>query len=336
MFFKDLDDILKYIVALSNVSGGEIFIENYDLQDLEIAIKDKIINIPDYWFKNKENNYILNIKSNKIDTFLKLDTEFGYEFIRFIIKEDEIIPATKEMRETILISEKEVLVKCNSFISDTEVIDNREIKNKIINIKDNLILFVKRNLLYSKDKLWNISPEIVENAINKALYEYNYENNFPIELSIFDSNKIIIKYFLGNKKDRRFVDAIDVKDEYLFGNKIRVLILNADNDNIPKKTVFKEHKKESISFMESKENGIAYSSKTLKFKIMLEITKSPVTSKEIMSALELKDRESFYNTYLKPAIKEGYIKYTIPEKPRSPKQKYVRTEKGNEYLKSRF
>lgn len=317
MFFKNLDDILKNIVALSNVSGGEIFIENYDLQDLELAIKDKIINIPDYWFKNKGNNYILNIKSNEIDTFLKLDTEFGYEFIRFIIKEGEIIPATKEMREEVLISGKEVLVKCNSFISDTEIIDNREIRNKLNNIKDDLILFVKRNLSYSKDKLWNISPEIVENSINKALYEYDYENNFPIELSVFDSNKIVIKYFLGNKKDRRFVDAINVKDEYLFGNKIRILILNSD-----------------IHPINTKNNNIAVSSKNSKFKTMLEITEEAITSKDIMSVLKLKDRESFYNTYLKPAIREGYIQYTIPEKPRSPKQRYIRTEKALEYLKN--
>lgn len=317
MFFKNLDDILKNIVALSNVSGGEIFIENYDLQDLELAIKDKIINIPDYWFKNKGNNYILNIKSNEIDTFLKLDTEFGYEFIRFIIKEGEIIPATKEMREEVLISGKEVLVKCNSFISDTEIIDNREIRNKLNNVKDDLILFVKRNLSYSKDKLWNISPEIVENSINKALYEYDYENNFPIELSVFDSNKIVIKYFLGNKKDRRFVDAINVKDEYLFGNKIRILILNSD-----------------IHPINTKNNNIAVSSKNSKFKTMLEITEEAITSKDIMSVLKLKDRESFYNTYLKPAIREGYIQYTIPEKPRSPKQRYIRTEKALEYLKN--
>ena len=333
MFFKDPDDILKYIVALSNVSGGEFFIENYDLQKLELEIKDRIINIPDYWFKNKENNYILNIKSNKDDTFLKLNTDFGYEFVRFIIKDNEVIPATKEMRENILISEKEVLVKCNSFISDTEIIDSREITNKIIDIKDDLILFVKRNLLYSKEKLWNIPPEIVENAINKALYEYNHENNFPIELSIFNSNKIIIKYFLGDKKDRRFIDGIDVKDEYLFGNKIRLLVLKADNKSNVKKPVLNEvEQKKIITPRVSKDEGTISASKISKFKTMLEITETPVTSKEIMNALALKDRESFYNTYLKPAIRDGYIKYTIPEKPRSPKQKYVRTEKGSEYL----
>jgi len=321
MIFKEPDDILKYIVALSNVSGGEIFIENYDLHKLELSIKDRIINIPDYWFKNKENNYILNIKSSNEDSFLKINTEYGYEFVRLIIKENEIIPATTEMRENILISEKEVLVKCNSFITDTEIIDSRDIKNKIINIKDDLTLFIKRNLLYSKEKLWNISPEKVENAINKFLYEYNHENNFPVELNIFNSNKIVIKYFLGTKKDRRFVEDINVKDEYLFGNKIRVLTLH-ENEG----TISIPIKKESNNI--HKEKTIINSSKNhSKLEILLEITKTPVTSKEIMNALGLKDRETFYNNYLKPAIKDGYVKYTIPEKPRSPKQRYVRTEK---------
>ena len=52
-------------------------------------------------------------------------------------------------------------------------------------------------------------------------------------------------------------------------------------------------------------------SKISRFKTMLKITREAVTSKEIMNALKLKDRESFYNTYLKPAIKEGYIKSQI-------------------------
>jgi len=350
MIFESLDSILSRIVGLANISGGEIFIENFDFDKIEAGIKTRVINTPDYWFKNKENGYILNIKSNEEDTFLKSETEYGYEFKRFIIKDDKVALASKETRENLLISEKEVLVKCNSFLGEMEVIDYREIRNKVNTIKDDLILFVKRNLLYSKEKLWNIPPEMVEMAINKTLYEYSYENNFPIELSVYDSKKLVIKYFLGHKKDRRYVELLDVKDEYLFGNKIRVLTLIADEELAPKvENLRNKALKEEVKAIKTEETKQvkasaekvfkdSYSSsnldeKTKRFNIMLETSIKPVTSKAIMLAIGLKDRETFYNNYLKPAIRDGYIQYTIPEKPRSPKQRYLITKEGLDILK---
>ena len=47
-----------------------------------------------------------------------------------------------------------------------------------------------------------------------------------------------------------------------------------------------------------------------------------------MAILDLKHREYFRDTYLLPAIEEGYIELTIPDKPNSPNQKYRLTEKG--------
>ncbi len=41
-----------------------------------------------------------------------------------------------------------------------------------------------------------------------------------------------------------------------------------------------------------------------------------------------KDRVNFHGKYLEPALTLGLIKMTIPDKPRSSKQKYRITEKG--------
>ena len=43
---------------------------------------------------------------------------------------------------------------------------------------------------------------------------------------------------------------------------------------------------------------------------------------EIMEFLELKDRMHFVSDYLQPALNAGFIEMTIPDKPRSSKQKY--------------
>jgi len=49
---------------------------------------------------------------------------------------------------------------------------------------------------------------------------------------------------------------------------------------------------------------------------------------EIMKRLELRHRQNFLNSYLNPALEAGLIKMTIPESPKSKKQKYRLTAKG--------
>lgn len=50
--------------------------------------------------------------------------------------------------------------------------------------------------------------------------------------------------------------------------------------------------------------------------------------KEMLSVAGLKDRESFMNLYVAPAIAGGYVRLLYPDKPRHPRQKYLLTVKG--------
>ena len=50
--------------------------------------------------------------------------------------------------------------------------------------------------------------------------------------------------------------------------------------------------------------------------------------KEMLEAIGLKNRESFMDVYLNPAIAEGYVRLLYPDKPRHPRQKYLLTVKG--------
>ena len=52
--------------------------------------------------------------------------------------------------------------------------------------------------------------------------------------------------------------------------------------------------------------------------------------KEINYADELGNREHFRANILNPLIKKGLLKLTIPDKPSSPKQKYVAIKVKNE------
>ena len=49
---------------------------------------------------------------------------------------------------------------------------------------------------------------------------------------------------------------------------------------------------------------------------------------EIMKVLNLKDRMHFSKKYMQPALQQGLVEMTIPDKPKSKLQKYRLTEKG--------
>lgn len=54
----------------------------------------------------------------------------------------------------------------------------------------------------------------------------------------------------------------------------------------------------------------------------------------IQNALGLSDRKSFRERHLKPALAEGLIEMTIPDKPNSRLQKYRLTDKGRQWLEA--
>lgn len=62
-------------------------------------------------------------------------------------------------------------------------------------------------------------------------------------------------------------------------------------------------------------------------KVVLVIN-GEVKRDKIQEALELKHRDYFMESYLKPAMEQGYVEQTIPNKPTSPNQKYRLTKKG--------
>ncbi len=65
---------------------------------------------------------------------------------------------------------------------------------------------------------------------------------------------------------------------------------------------------------------------------LLEVISGEMNRKQIQEALGLKDTEHVRKTYLLPALQAGLIEMTIPDKPRSSKQRYRLTTAGREYL----
>jgi hypothetical protein len=57
-----------------------------------------------------------------------------------------------------------------------------------------------------------------------------------------------------------------------------------------------------------------------------------MTRQQLREAIGLRDDEHFRRAYLIPALEAGLIEMTIPEKPRSSRQKYRLTARGRQLM----
>ena len=75
-----------------------------------------------------------------------------------------------------------------------------------------------------------------------------------------------------------------------------------------------------------------YPTSTMQVRKLLRVLDGERSRAEILARLELKDRVNLMTEYLRPALVAGFVEMTIPDKPRSSKQKYRLTAKGRDLL----
>ena len=64
-------------------------------------------------------------------------------------------------------------------------------------------------------------------------------------------------------------------------------------------------------------------------KLMAVITEEPKSANELMELVGMKHKLTFRDNYLKPAVRLGLVLMTVPNKPRSSKQKYYKNKTKN-------
>jgi ATP-dependent DNA helicase RecG len=71
-------------------------------------------------------------------------------------------------------------------------------------------------------------------------------------------------------------------------------------------------------------------------RLLLELDLGEKSTIQLLEALHLKHRPTFRSNYLHPALVDGFIERTIPDKPNSSKQRYRLTSKGRQALNKKF
>ena len=106
-----------------------------------------------------------------------------------------------------------------------------------------------------------------------------------------------------------------------------------DRDIVPREETFLLRKCECDTFVRAPQVPPKHPPSTPQAKKVLEFCISPRMREDIQNHLGLKDRKHLRQSILKPLVEEGLLSLTIPDKPNSPKQQYVITEKGKNLLK---
>ncbi|MBO5211057.1 MAG: hypothetical protein J6B80_03910 [Clostridia bacterium] len=97
-------------------------------------------------------------------------------------------------------------------------------------------------------------------------------------------------------------------------------------------TVFIEFILEQISAVLSEILGLAGDSTanlSEYVKMLLSVMEydTPYTANAILDLLKLKSKETLRKNYLNPALEEGLVKMTLPDKPNSRNQRYIKIKK---------
>ncbi len=81
-------------------------------------------------------------------------------------------------------------------------------------------------------------------------------------------------------------------------------------------------------------SGTATGEVTAEVRRLVGVMRGEMKRSEIQRALGLKHEDHFREAYLRPALEAGVIEMTIPDKPRSSRQKYRLTAPGQVLLKA--
>lgn len=180
--------------------------------------------------------------------------------------------------------------------------------------------------------LWQIHPFGEGNTRTTAVFAIKYlrsigfdvNNDLFAEHSWYFRNALVRANYRNVRKgiepDMRFLNLffrnllMDERNEL----KNRCMVVNLPSEMADEHT--------PISTRQASDK---YPTSSMEIDMLIKVlAEQQLSIKELLAAMQLKDRENFMVNYLNPAIKEGFVTMLYPNKPRHPRQKYLLTVKG--------
>lgn len=218
--------------------------------------------------------------------------------------------------------------------------DRDDIRVNLIRSYERLMQFIAKHLndkfYLEKDQRINLRDKIFREVISNLLIHREFANPFPAKL-IIEKEKVITENsnkahgngiidpenfspFPKNPTIAKFFKEIGWVDE--LGSGVRNIYKYNKIYSGVEPTFMEDDMFKTIIPMTPQATPQVTTIDETRTSDILIFCRSPKSRKEIQDFLDMKDREYFRKKILNPLIKGGLLKLTMPDKPKSPKQKY--------------
>ena len=191
--------------------------------------------------------------------------------------------------------------------------------------------------------VWQIHPFGEGNTRTTAIFTIKYLRSlgFDVNNEVFAENAYYFRNALVRANYTNIPKGIEETTEYL-ERFFRNLLLGEENKlqsrflllggwegetEAPAKTPTSSNATPTSSDSTPTSSGLRLSKAVKKLLVAMD---GEMTRAAVMKAIGIKDRKTFLEYYLAPALKLGLVEMTQPNSPRSPTQKYRLTAKGKE------
>ena len=250
-------------------------------------------------------------------------------------------------------------MQCGRFIGrdKAEIFDHTELHDHLPQAVDSIMLFLKKHVMRGADftevrrkDVWSIPFGILREAVINALVHSDYsQRGAPIRIAIFDDRieienpgillpgMTIDDMRRGVSKIRNHVIARLFRELNLieqWGSGIPRILREAKDLGLPELQIMEIGMRLRVTVFLAEQITVPKANEEATGEVhrLLLVMKGEMKRLEIQAALGLKHEDHFRETYLLPALNLGLIEMTIPDKPRSPKQRYRITKLGNNIL----
>lgn len=186
--------------------------------------------------------------------------------------------------------------------------------------------------------IWQIHPFREGNTRTTAVFTIKYLQNIGFEVNndLFFQNSWYFRNALVRANYQNVQKNVDYSPQYLelfFRN----LLMGEHNElrnrylhirwNQPTSTPTTTPTSTPTSSLKNKGNKFYTDNENIR-RVVNALGTEQLSIKELLVAVNLKDRKNFIEYSLNPAMKEGFVQMLYPENPKHPRQKYLLTVKG--------
>ena len=212
---------------------------------------------------------------------------------------------------------------CSLMKATKQVLDKIEVENKTL---------AKITSKERKEtKLWN--PVALREAVINAIVHNDYTSEVPPKFEFFDDRVEITSFgsLPQGMTEKEFFEGYSVPRNKELMRVFRDLdLVEHLGSGVPR--ILRSYGKECFKFTENflRMTFPASEQVTEQVKDLIKILSEEMNRQKIQDMLGLSHRENVRAKYLKPALEQGFIEMTIPDKPNSRLQKYRLTILGKQ------